>query len=60
MKKEMYELSVYTEDNTVVIDGRKPGDETDGYSRVTFPAEQVDILIQWLQEARDELLSNKS
>ncbi len=60
MKKDMYELSVSTEDSKIVIDGREPGEDANGYSRVSFPPEQVDTLIQWLQEARDELLANKA
>ncbi|MBL8252800.1 MAG: hypothetical protein V9G63_04790 [Candidatus Competibacter sp.] len=56
MKKDMYELSVYTENNKIFIDGRDPRQDNDEYSRVSFPPEQVDILIQWLQEAKNELL----
>lgn len=55
MDKDMYEISVWTEDGKVCIIGRPPGDDGNGYGRVTVPPEQIDMLITWLQEAKAEL-----
>lgn len=58
MKKDMFEISVFTEDGLIVIDGREPGSDEQNYSSVKLPAEQVDILISWLKEAKEELLGS--
>lgn len=52
----MYEISVRTEDGKVIIEGREPGADLSEYGRVAVPSEQVEALISWLQEARDELV----
>ncbi|HNR14123.1 MAG TPA: hypothetical protein PKM59_12505 [Thermodesulfobacteriota bacterium] len=58
MKKEMYEITVSTDGGVIAIDGREPGSEE--YDRVKFPPEQVETIVQWLKEAKDELLASKS
>ena len=50
MRRDMYELGVSTEKCLTRIDGREPGD--DRYASVVFSVDQVDILIEWLQEAK--------
>jgi len=52
MKKEMFEISVYTEDGAIYIDGRAPGEDGSSYTRVSFHPDQTDILVQWLKEAK--------
>ena len=59
MHKNMFEISVYTEEGNIVIDGREPGDDEQGYGKVSVPPEQVEVLVNWLNEAKKELLANK-
>lgn len=55
MKKEMVDLIVETNDSCIVIYHPVAGSEF----CVHVPPEQADILIEWIKEAKNELL-NKS
>lgn len=49
MRKEMLEVSVYTEGAEIIIEQPNP---YDGDERIALLPEQIDILIAWLQEAK--------
>ncbi len=57
MKKTMLELSVFTENGFIVIEGPQymnaHGEDT--RDSIYLAPEQVDVLIKWLQEAKNEL-----
>ncbi|MEM8493529.1 MAG: hypothetical protein AAF756_22140 [Pseudomonadota bacterium] len=59
MNKDMYELSVRTDDGLVVIDGREPGSDETSYSSIKIPVEQVDTLISFLKEAKAEITNSR-
>lgn len=52
MEKRMEEIIVKTEKGMIWI---TQSDYGDGQPTVCFPPEQVDTLIAWLQEAKEEL-----
>jgi len=52
MKKEMLEVSVYTQAPEVIIAQSNPHGEPD---RIFLVPEQIDIIISWLKEAKEEL-----
>ena len=52
MKKEMLEVKVYTQGSEIIIEQPMPHSDSD----VIFLApEQIDIIISWLKEAKEEL-----
>jgi len=55
----MKEISVYTdeESNEIIIQGTESVHDNIEYTQVSFTAEQVDIIVKWLQEAKEELFS---
>ena len=53
MKKEMLDMKVSTLDENILIEQSARGAENDSVV-VIFP-EQVDILIEWLKEAKAEI-----
>jgi len=59
MKRSMKEISVYTdeESNEIIIQGTESVHDNIEYTQVSFTAEQVDIIVKWLQEAKEELFS---
>ena len=59
MQKEMREVAVTTADNMIVIESNDPPDGPNNeihYNCISIAPEQVDILIQWLKEAKNELI----
>jgi len=53
MKKQMLEVSVFTQDSEVVIEQPCPfQNEPD---RISLSPGQIDIIISWLKEAKEEL-----
>jgi len=57
MEKHMLEVKVYTaEDGCICIEQEIP--HTDTYP-ISLNPEQVDIVIKWLQEAKNEILNRQ-
>jgi len=52
MKKQMQEVSVYTLDSVVIIEQPVPFNDD---AVIYLSPEQVDIVILWLKEAKEEL-----
>ena len=52
MKKEMLEISVYTQEGEVVIEQPRPHCQPD---IIFLSPEQIDAVISWLKEAKEEL-----
>jgi hypothetical protein len=58
MQKSMLEINVTTADKLIVIEGPNYKDGPDDMMKmdsITVSPDQVDILIQWLKEAKEEL-----
>ena len=56
MDKEMFEIRVTTDKGKIFIE--QPIPMEDGPNSIIVSPEQVEGLINWLKEARDELESN--
>ncbi len=52
MKKKMLEVQVYTQNSEVIIEQSCPHKESD---MIFLSLEQIDAVISWLQEAKEEL-----
>ena len=55
MNKRMYEIAIYTKDLEVVIEQPIPPEDP---SAVSLTVEQIAPVIQWLLEAKKELVSD--
>ena len=52
MRKQMMEVSVYTQDSEIIIEQPIP---FEGASQIILDLAQIDIVISWLKEAKEEL-----
>ena len=52
MRKTILEVSVYTQDSEVIIEQNYPHSDPD---IIVLSPEQIDIIIAWLKEAKEEL-----
>ena len=60
MQKEMKEIAVSTTEDMIVIESNDPPDGPNNkihYNCISIAPEQADILIQWLKEAKNELMN---
>ena len=57
MEKRAEQFAVSTNDDEIVISQERFGDDEDDIVVVT--PEQIDLLIQWIQEARAELVAKR-
>ena len=55
MKKHMYEIAIYTKGSEVIIEQPFPFENPD---TINLTVEQIEPLIQWLLEAKEELKSD--
>ena len=52
MEKDSYQFKVSTENGCIFITQEDPGSDD---SRICLSPDQVDLLVNWLKEARNEL-----